>query len=800
MAGSTATLKPEDLWQPGQGLTPRLQALRDEYFSYYERPFKNEVIPYTTGTAWDDVYSYHSWTVVPETYPYLPAFRDSLRAAARRVRLPNNFWDQPLIMRRAMFFRSVLENHLPVDILDNELIAGGQFNTAFSKCLNKKEARVWARKMDRFFLLAKDLDAAGIGNCGATSGHLIPDYPMVLKKGFSGLVEDYEAMLAKATSSQHKTLLHSLIECARGVKTLSERYADRASAMAEQESDAQRKAELEQIAANCRKTPWQPPETFHEALQALWFTHMLVMTAESYPGAGLSHGRIDQYMYPYFKKDMESGTLTYEQAFDLVGSYFIKHNYAYDFQGRVGNNQGINSSFGQLITLGGHGPDGEDASNDLTWLMLDVIEHLNMLEPKPNVRVHAKTPKKLLVRLAEMLSKAQGAPFLLNFDSASIRALKWIGLPEDRLWDYAPVGCLENTLQGDDRSNTVNVNLNLAKAIELTMHQGRDTITDKQVGPKTQDPRTFKSFDELWSAFEKQMTYMVEAMIDAYNSSEGLRSRFEPTPYLSMFVGGCARSGKDINEGGARYRFVTIEGIGLATAADSLSSLKTLVFDEKRLDMDKVMSALEADFEGHEVTRQLLMNKSPKYGNDNPEADDMARRVSALWSEMLPKYKTPSTDATYRAGYLSWNYWIAYAPRTAATPDGRRLGEPLGNGICPGDGRDTQGPTALINSVHKLGLHNIPNGASHTVSLSPSLVRDKEHVEKLAALLQAYERAGGTALQVNIVDPETLIAAKKDPSKYRNLLVRVTGYNAYFVTLGKEIQDEIIKRESHSLR
>ncbi len=231
--------------------------------------------------------------------------------------------------------------------------------------------------------------------------------------------------------------------------------------------------------------------TFAEALQALWFTHMLVMAAESYPGPGLSPGRIDQYLYPYYRHDLDEGRLTRDQARELLQCYWIKHNYAYDYQGRVGTNQGINSGFGQLITLGGIGPDGQDASNDLTRLMLDVIGEMNLLEPKPNVRLHQNTPDDLLQRVAELIAQAQGSPFLLNFDEAAMRGLEWQGLPKDQLWDYAPVGCLENTLQGCDRSGTVDVNLNIAKAVELALNDGKDMATGAQIGPRSGDPRDF---------------------------------------------------------------------------------------------------------------------------------------------------------------------------------------------------------------------------------------------------------------------------------------------------------------------
>jgi len=429
--------------------------------------------------------------------------------------------------------------------------------------------------------------------------------------------------------------------------------------------------------------------------------------------------------------------------------------------------------------------------------MLDVIEDMNLLEPKPNVRLHQKTPDELLQRVAGLIARAQGSPFLLNFDEASMRGLEWQGLPAEQLWDYAPVGCLENTLQGCDRSGTVDVNLNLAKAVELALNDGRDMLTGERVGPRTGDPRIFAGFPAFLSAFKTQLKSLLGSIIDANNDADGARAAFEPTPYLSVLVDGCAENGRDVTAGGARYNYITVEGIALATAVDSLAAVKRLVYDERRVSMDDLLAALAGNFEGYEELRQTLAHKAPKFGNDDPEVDDLAREVSRFWTEEAFSRRSPATGRRYRGGYLSWNYWVSYAPSTAATPDGRRRGSFLSNGVCPVNGSDSEGPTAVIKSVGQLGLETAPNGASHTISLSPSLLRDEEHLTKLAALLRAYGRVGGTALQVNVVDPETLRAAQADPESYRNLLVRVTGYNAYFVTLGREIQDEIVAREAH---
>ncbi|MGB9870519.1 MAG: pyruvate formate lyase family protein [Anaerolineae bacterium] len=788
------------VWSPAETLSPRVRRLRDQYWSFYTREYTNEVRAYTTGTPWDHVYSPWNWTNVPEMMLFLEGAKVYLRAAATKVDLPPGFWKEPLVIRRALFFREVVEKYLPVQILEGELIVGSHFNAALSRTLTRAEARQFARMEKRFLKEVFRLDRLGVGNCGAIPGHLIPNYPRVLREGFRATHVEAEAVARdpKATL-QRRALARAIAICAEAARAFAARYAAEARRLAAREPDPQRRAELEEIARICDRVPWEPAETFHEALQSLWFTHMLVMVAESYPGPGLSFGRIDQYLYPYYRADIEAGRLTRQQAKELLQCFWIKPNYAYDYQGWVGTNQGINSSFGQLVTLGGMDEKGEDASNELTALILDVIEEMNLLEPKPNVRLHARTPDWLLQRVVDMVANAQGSPFLLNFDENSLAGLRWEGLPEEKLWDYAPVGCLENTLQGCDRSGTVDVNLNIAKAVELALHDGRDAATGEQIGPRTGDPRTFATFDSFLDAFKRQLKAILEQLIAANNIADTGRARFEPTPYLSALVDGCLESGKDITAGGARYNFITVEGIALATAADSLAAIKKLVYDEKAVSMDELVRALDANFEGYESLRQMLLHRASKYGNDDPEADEIAREISRFWTTEAFRHTTPETGKRYRGGYLSWNYWVAYAPRTAATPDGRRRGQFLSNGVCPVNGADRNGPTAVIRSVGRLGLETAPNGASHTMSFSPSLLRNPENRTKLAALLRAYGKIGGTCLQLNVINPETLRAAQRDPDSYRNLLVRVTGYNAYFVMLGKEIQEEIIARESHAL-
>ncbi|MFX1506848.1 MAG: pyruvate formate lyase family protein [Promethearchaeota archaeon] len=789
---------PTDIWNPSENLSPRIRKLRDEFFSFFERyeRYTNEVRSYTTGREWDNVYSFFHWGVTPEGLPFFPGFKDTLRALAEVIEFPDDVYQRTIAERKAFFFNKVLADHLPVLILEGELIVGSHFNTALSKVLTSFEAKKWDKGQTKYFNELKLRCETGEFNYGAIPGHLVPNYPKVLEKGFLGIQKELKVFFGQITEPKHKKWLQALIDSCDGPRILAERYSIEAKRLAEEELNPKRKEELLELSRICARVPWEPATTFWEAVQSVWLTHALVLAAESYPGAGTSPGRIDQFFYPYYKKDIENGTITREFAKEILECYWIKHNYAYDFQGQIGNSQGINSSFGQLITLGGINESNEDASNDLTWLILEVIEEINLLEPKPNIRLHSNTSQALFTRIAELIAKSQGSPFLMNFDELSMKALIWQGIPKEEVWNYAPVGCLENTMIGNDISGTVDVNVNIAKAVELTLANGKDIRLNKQLGPKTGNPLDFTTFDQFMKAFKIQLRSLMDRAIKAYDFIDQLRFDYEPVPYVSVLVDGCANSGKDARSGGAKYNFTTVEGLGLANTADSLAAVKKLVFEEKKVSMDELIKNVTQNFEENEELRQLLINHAPKFGNDDNYVDTLAREISQFWGKYVFTKKTP-TGRRYRGGYLSWNYFISFAPKTGALPDGRLRGQFLSGGVGPFQGVDTNGPTASALSVGKLGLEVHPNGTSHTMSFSPASLRDEEHIHKMVAFLRTYGKIGGTALQTNVISPETLIEAQRNPNQYRNLLVRVTGYNAYFTTLGKEQQNEIIARESH---
>jgi formate C-acetyltransferase len=818
------------------GLSDRISWLREYYFKGTERAWNNEYSAWSTGTSWDVQFNEINFYIVPETYMLLQTIRSSYRQAARSVKLHEDFWSWSLAERRAWFVKETMVNYLPKEILPGDLIAGGRFNVQTSLCLTKQEQKAYDK-----LVLGKNGARAkmkwfhdhGYGNAGATSGHLIPGYERALKLGWKGIYADliakYNQLDPSEQNSARGAQLRAMMTAATMARDLAAGYARHCVDLAENEADTNRKQELFEMARILKRVPWEPAQTFWEALQALWLDHMLILSDENYPGAGVSFGRIDQYLLPYWEKSLAEG-MRREFGKEILKCFWMHCNTAYDAMIRNGN-QGITAGFGQLLTLSGMGKDGRDMTNDLTYVMLEVIDEMTpILEPKPNVRLHRNTPDDFLDKVVDMISGSQGAPFLLNFDERSMAGMMRQAaladmshlIHEDNVFDYAPVGCLENTMQGNDRSGTVDNNLNLLKAVELALTGGKDLMayvnpmTAKaekisQDGPNSGDATGFSSWEQFWKAYETQTAYIIQKCADLYEMSESIRAGYFRTPYLSCLVKGCAEKGIDVTQGGAEINLTTLEAVTFATTVDSLLAIKYLVFDRQKCTMAELLQALKKNWKGFDVLQALAKNKAPKYGRDDEDADEIAQRIMDLWTGLAWKHKTVSTNRQFRPGMLSWNYWAGDGFIMAASADGRPQGQFLSNAICPSNGADINGPTANANSVGKaLGgksmqgqgdwgeyLNCLPNGASHTITFSPSILADCEHKQKFKAFLKGYMENGGSCLQVNMLDPEMLKDAQKHPANYRHLLVRITGYNAYFTTVGRELQDEVIHRISH---
>lgn len=817
-----------------KNLSPRVQWLRDYYFQGIHRAWNNQYNCYSDGKPWDYLFDEITYYIVPETIAFYQTYASSSLQTAIPIEMPPAFWKLSLKERRATFLKEAIVNHVPQEIIPNDLLCGARFNMLTSHCLSRKQAKdrnrlvlgpngSRRREVEYYYY--------GFGNDGATSGHLIPDYAKILRDGFESVYADLQSRYEKLTPKDRRTAkgaqLRAMMIAATMPRELAQKYAQKCLEEAQKAPSEARRAELETMAADLQIVPWKGAQTFRQAIQSLWLTHMLVMADENYPGPGVSFGRLDQYLLSYYQKSLAEG-MTVAQAKDILGCLWFHCNTAYDAQIKVGNN-GITAGFGQLFNLSGCDADGNDLTNELTYVLLDVIDEMSpILEPKPNVRLHRKSPEKLLDRVVEMVASSQGAPFLLNFDERSIAGMlreAKMGGVEDRIHsanvaDYASVGCLENTMVGNDRSGTVDNNLYLYKAVELALNNGKDLTPKKndltgvvlpirQHGPKTGTLADLDTFAKFYEAVKRQTAFLVRHSVEIYELSERVRAKYGNTPYLSTLVKGCAEKGLDITEGGAELGFVTIEAVTFATTVDSILAVKYLVYDQKEYTLSEVRDALIDNWEGHEIMRAKAKNKAPKYGRDEEEADRIAEDYMAFFARETWKYRTRSTHRQFRPGMLSWNYWASAGFILPASPDGRKQGQFFSNAICPSNGADTQGPTANANSVGKaLGgkaetgdfqgyLNHLPNGASHTITFNSSLLRNPDHLSKFKAFLKGYVHNGGTALQINVLDPEMLKDAQAHPEEYKHLLVRVTGYNAYFVTVGRELQNEIIARESH---
>ncbi|HEY5271318.1 MAG TPA: pyruvate formate lyase family protein, partial [Anaerolineales bacterium] len=773
-------------------LSSRIQWLRDYYFQGIGRAWNNEYTTWTTGTPWDFQYNELTFYIVPETYTFLQTFRSSFNQVARPVALHPDFWKWTLPERRAWFNREVMVHYLPKEVLPGDLLAGARFNVQTSVCLSRKETR----ERDRLVYGPKGARAAmlwfhnhGFGNAGATSGHLIPDYGRIVREGWKAVHAELESAYAALSPSKQRGKkggqLRAMMTAATMPRDLAAEYARECQRLAKVDPDPVHQNELQQMADNLRRVPWEPAQTFWEAVQSLWLTHMLVMSDENYPGPGVSFGRLDQYLYPMWEKSIRDG-MTPEFGKEILKCFWMHCNTAYDSMIRTGGNQGITAGYGQLFTISGMGQGSRDMSNDLTYILLDVIDEMSpILEPKPNVRLHRGSPEKLLDRVVEMVASSQGSPFLLNFDERSMAGMMLQArksgvtnlINENNVFDYAPVGCLENTMVGNDRSGTVDANLNLLKAVGLALTGGYDLIpftdpmtgkTDKQLrwGAETGEATQFQTWEQFWEAYAAQTRAIIRRIVELYERSESIRARFAPTPYVSCLVKGCAQKGLDITQGGAELGYVTIEAVTYATTVDSLLAVKYLVYDQKICTMGELVLALKDNWVGHEVLQARALHKAPKYGRDDDSSDALARQVMELWTKETWKYKTKSTGRQFRPGMLSWNYWVADSFILPASPDGRPQGRFLSNALCPSNGADINGPTANVNSVGKvLGgkaadgkgdwedyLNLLPNGGSHTMTFNPSMLRDSEHRQKFKAFLKGYIENGGSALQVNLVD------------------------------------------------
>jgi len=629
-------------------------------------------------------------------------------------------------------------------------------------------------------------------------GHTVLD-DKIYHKGMLDFITEIDAQIEgldffdDPEAYRKQEQLKAMRLCARAIIRFAERHAEKARHLVASEPDPQRRQELERIAEVCTWVPAHAPRDFWEALQYYWFVHLGV-TTELNPWDSFNPGKLDQHLYPFYRQGLEDGTLTRQSAEELLQCFWIKFNNqpAPPKVGVTAEESGTYTDFAQ-INIGGVKEDGSDAVNEVSFLLLDVVEEMRLLQPSSSIQVSKKSPDRFVKRAGRIIRTGFGQPSIFNTD-AVVQELVRQGKSVVDARNGGTSGCVETGAFGKENYNLTGY-FNLPKVLEITLNQGVDPRTGKRIGLQTPDPTTFEGFDDLFAAFERQLNHFIDIKIRGNNVIERLYAEYLPAPFLSLLIGDCITNGKDYHDGGARYNTSYIQGVGLGSITDALAALKYHVFDERTLSMGDLLAVLTDDFEGHERERLMLVNRAPKYGNDDDRADAIMTRVFEAYFDAIDG--RPNTrGGHYHINLLPTTCHVYFGAVTGATADGRRAWTPVSEGISPVQGADRHGPTAVIKSAAKMD-HIRTGGTLLNQKLTPKLLEGEEGLENLAHLVRTYFRLDGHHIQFNVVDAETLHKAQRNPEAYRDLIVRVAGYSDYFCDLGKALQDEIIARTEH---
>jgi len=783
----------------------------------------------------------------------------------------------PVITRKALAFEHILKN-IPITIREQELVVGsGTINSrscqvfpefSYQWLLDELDT-VETRAADPFVVTeetkAKIKEAYSYWEGKTTSelataymteetklaiehniftpgnyfyngiGHVTVKYDEVLAIGFDGIAEKAQKALDALEVSDENyvtksAFLNAVIKSLNAASEYAERYSKLAFDMAEKCYDAERKAELLEIGENCKKVPRKGAESFYEACQSFWFVQLLIQTESS--GHSISPGRFDQYMYPYYKKDIESGNITRERAQELMDCIWVKLNDLSKVRDDASAQGFAGYSLFQNLIAGGQDKDGNDATNDLSYMCINATMHVLLPQPSFSVRVWNKTPHEFLIRAAELTRTGVGLPAYYN-DEVIIPALVNRGLTLQDAREYNIIGCVEPQKAGKTDGWHDAAFFNMCRPLELVFSDGMDN--GKQISIKTGDVTKMETFEEFYDAYKKQMNYMIGLLVNADNAIDVAHAERCPLPFLSSMIDDCIKRGKSVQEGGAVYNFTGPQGFGVANMADSLYVIKKLVYDEKKVTMAEFKEALENNYglgmsdeeaekmvvgittglmeNGMNVSEEQIaqlytklkeksnkyqnllkmIDEVPKYGNDIEEVDSFARDVAYTYTRPLEKFKNPR-GGQYQAGLYPVSANVPLGKQTGATPDGRAAGTPVADGVSPSAGKDVCGPTASANSVSKLDHFIASNGTLYNMKFHPTALKGRAGLENFVSLIKGYFDQKGSHVQFNVVSRETLIDAQKHPENYKNLVVRVAGYSALFTTLSKSLQDDIINR------
>jgi pyruvate formate-lyase/glycerol dehydratase family glycyl radical enzyme len=763
--------------------------------------------------------------------------------------------NSPLIIRWAKFLETV-GNEYPIYICDNELVVGrcgprGRYSVIYpeiqgcwvspvedmesrkregftitpedTRLLNEEVTPYWAGKTlyeawvkalpeDAKNLLIDEHDiyapsmAIHCASALTSANAWIHDYEKVIQRGYSGLKKEAEEKLASLNiynpdNNYDKMYFYqAIIIFCDAIIHYARRHAETARKMAAKEKNSARKKELLGIAEICERVPANPARSFREALQSLWFT-IEFSDLEQYINNHAAPGRIDQYLYPYYKKDKEQGRITDDEVLELLECLWLNMAQSVRVQpkGMVAFREGY--AHFEHTTIGGQTAEGKDATNELSYLVLQSKKEFPLDYPDLSVRIHSQTPQSFLLKVCELIKEGTGYPKLMNDEEIIPLYLAW-GTSLEEARGYVGGGCIEPRILNRETHTATTTSISLGAVLEFALNNGKSRLTGEQIGVKTGDPRTFKSYQEIWKAFETQLEHVIKYALIAQYIANVIRAQRLVSPMTSCLHDLCMAQGLDLHQGQGKFKgdlsMGWVGNVGFGTVIDSLAAIKKLVFDDKLVTMDEMMEALRTDFQGKEALRQMCLN-APKYGNCDPYVDSIGYEIEKAMISMINRYTNP-WGGFNRLIYVPITSHVALGRMMGATPNGRKAGEPMSEGISPSQGCDIKGPTATL-----LSIASTKNGAATrraarllNVKLSPQVVAGEEGTANLASFIRSWCDMKFWHIQFNIINRETLIEAKKHPDQYRNLLVRVAGYSAYFVDLSPDLQNEIIARTEHN--
>ncbi len=737
---------------------------------------------------------------------------------------------EEMIIRQAKALKHILEN-IPIQILPGELIVGTMLpnppgailfpegvglrlineieslpkretnrlivNDEDVRVLKEEIAPYWRNRTIEAFAAPLMPDIMNVLYTGsvfvltelAGISHVSINYPYLLSKGFRWFLDEsrrrIENLEEEGGAEAEKIAFYKAAEIVcEAMIAYGRRYAELAGKLAEEERDEKRREELLKISDICRRVPAELPKSFHEAVQFLWLVQS-ALHQENYEQA-ISMGRIDQYLFPYYYKDIKEGKLTRKEALEILANLWVKTNEIVPPFDSLLEQYFSGQATNQALTIGGCDANGKPSTNELSFLMLEVTELLRLRQPNVHVRICKSHEEEFFDKIAEIIASGCNSVAIFN-DAVAVEALKNAGVRDEDAWNYATVGCVEIAPFGNSFTSSDAALINVAKPLEYAMNEGKDILFGYEFGLKTPKPKTL---DELMEFYKQQLAHVIKMVVRGSNILNYANSKIKPTPLLSLCVEDCFERGLDVTRGGARYNFTGVQAVGFADVADSFAAIDNAL--EKGYDLEVIVDACKSNFVGYEELRKILL-ESPKYGNDS-EADDYARKVLEWYCNEITRYDN-YRGGKFTAGCYPMTTNVAFGFFTAALPSGRKIGVPLNLGVSPSTGAEREGTTAAIKSACKLDYTKLANGASLTLNLSSEVLGAKGK-DVVKALIKSFLDLGGLHIQFNVVDAETLRKAQKEPDKYRWLIVRVAGWSAYFVELTRAVQDELIRRIS----